>query len=203
MSKTKPTGESQNLVTSNKEHYELLKRANNGDKDAAAQALAIVKGLPEEGPLLDTVAPLLEMASSTLINLVTDNELRRAGYRRRLEIMRDEMAGPKPSALELHLAERAALCALAVSNLERLYTQNFSSGTKVWEVCGRQLDGAHRRHLSAVKALAEVRRLKLPSIQVNIGENQVNMGAGGVAVVTPPAPVKTEERGRIVDAVAH
>jgi hypothetical protein len=39
----------------------------------------------------------------------------------------------------------------------------------------RRIDAAHRRFLSAVAALARVRKLALPSLQVNIGTNQVNM----------------------------
>jgi hypothetical protein len=34
---------------------------------------------------------------------------------------------------------------------------------------------AHRRLLSALEALARVRKLALPALQVNIGQDQVNM----------------------------
>lgn len=37
---------------------------------------------------------------------------------------------------------------------------------------------AHKRLLSALKTLAEVRRLMLPTVQVNIAEQQVNLGGG-------------------------
>ena len=33
---------------------------------------------------------------------------------------------------------------------------------------------AHRRYLSAIRSLAQVRRLLSPSIQVNIAEQQIN-----------------------------
>ncbi len=158
------------------EHQTLIQRASDGDEDAARQVVEQVKGQPEEGPMLELLASFSEVASEALIQGITKNELRRAGFRRQLEVMRDELAGPKPSPLELHLAERVALCALSVSRLERLFEGNVSSSPKVWEVCGRQLDGAHRRHLSAVRTLAEVRRLQLPNVQVNIGEKQVNIG---------------------------
>ncbi len=42
------------------------------------------------------------------------------------------------------------------------------------------MDATHRRFLSAVKALALVRKLALPALQVNIARRQVN-------VVTPAA----------------
>jgi hypothetical protein len=38
-----------------------------------------------------------------------------------------------------------------------------------------RIDSAHRRFLSAIATLARVRRVALPALQVNIGENQVNV----------------------------
>ncbi len=42
----------------------------------------------------------------------------------------------------------------------------------------RHRDRAERRYVQAVKALAQVRKLLGPSIQVNIGRNQVNVAGG-------------------------
>ena len=39
----------------------------------------------------------------------------------------------------------------------------------------KRIDGAHRRYLDSIKALATVRKLQLPNVQVNIGEKQVNV----------------------------
>jgi hypothetical protein len=154
--------------------FALLKRAQ-GDKGAALEAIEKFKGTPEEGAALEVLASISEVAREGLLSNLTDSELRKAGFRRQLELMRDDLAGPNPTRLELHLAERVALCALAVARLEGLFIHNVDSSPKVWEVCGRQLDGAHRRHLDAVKALASVRKLQLPNVQVNISEKQVNI----------------------------
>ena len=43
----------------------------------------------------------------------------------------------------------------------------------------RRIDRAQKRFLSAIKALALVRRLQLPAVQVNIGEKQMNIVAQG------------------------
>jgi hypothetical protein len=37
------------------------------------------------------------------------------------------------------------------------------------------LDRAHKRYLSALKALAQVRRLGVPRVQVNLGDKQFNI----------------------------
>lgn len=43
------------------------------------------------------------------------------------------------------------------------------------ELHQRKIDAAHRRFLSAVRTLAQIRKLALPNLQVNIGQNQVNV----------------------------
>jgi len=90
--------------------------------------------------------------------------------------MRDELAGPNPSPLERMLAERVVLCFYQVEILSAHLMEMQRESISGAEPLSRQLDGAHRRHLSAVRTLAEVRRLQLPSVQVNIGEKQVNIG---------------------------
>ncbi len=39
----------------------------------------------------------------------------------------------------------------------------------------KRIDQAERRYVRSIKALAEVRRIQLPTVQVNIGEKQVNV----------------------------
>ena len=39
----------------------------------------------------------------------------------------------------------------------------------------RKLSAAQRRYLRACETLARVRKLRLPTLQVNIGEKQVNV----------------------------
>jgi len=51
----------------------------------------------------------------------------------------------------------------------------------------RRMDRAHKRYLSAIKALALVRKLALPVLQVNIARKQVNVAA--------PVAVAAAEKG--------
>lgn len=46
----------------------------------------------------------------------------------------------------------------------------------------RMLDRAHNRYLSAITALAKIRKLSLPTVQVNIADKQINTTGG---IVTP------------------
>ena len=82
--------------------------------------------------------------------------------------------------MEMLLVERIALCWLALNYHENIYTQIM--GKLPGDAHARfqdRIDRAHRRYLSAIKALAQVRRLPVPlSVQVNVaaaGGQQVNV----------------------------
>jgi hypothetical protein len=116
-----------------------------------------------------------------------------------------ELEGPSPTVLERLLSERIAVCWLAVCYQEALYYQNLSEfSPKTHQSHQDRMDRANRRYLSAIKALAQVRRLQVPltlqvalpgatqvgqAAQVNVGEKQINAvaaaplpaGEGGIA----------------------
>jgi hypothetical protein len=88
--------------------------------------------------------------------------------------MREEIAGENPSALERLLAERIALCWLQLQYYEAIYAQNLSTFTIAQgEHHQRRIDKAHRRYLSAMRTLAQIRKLG-PAVQINIAEKQIN-----------------------------
>jgi hypothetical protein len=88
--------------------------------------------------------------------------------------MREEVAGSSPSSLERLLAERVVASWLQVQLFEGLYIENMENATiKQADYYQKRLDRAHRRHLSAIKTLAQIRRLG-PVLQINIGKKQVN-----------------------------
>ena len=88
-----------------------------------------------------------------------------------------DLAGPAPSPLEALLVERVVACWLAVSYYEGNYHQNLRDGMSLTQSMYHQkrITLAHNRYLSAIKTLAQVRRLALPVMQVNIGESQINV----------------------------
>ncbi len=44
----------------------------------------------------------------------------------------------------------------------------------------QRIERAQRRYLAAIKALAQVRKLGVPAVQVNIGDKQINVAGVGV-----------------------
>jgi hypothetical protein len=95
---------------------------------------------------------------------------------RRLQLMRRELAGDNPTPLEKLLAQRIALCWFHVNLCEMSLAQKgreYSIAQATYHQ--KRLDSAHKRYLSAIKALAQVRKLQLPSVQINVGEKQINV----------------------------
>ncbi len=147
----------------------LMHRAQKGDKAAIREFFGQIKDSPGEREVLEVFASMTKLARTSLITLRAEDAFRKAAFERRLDLMRDELAGPAPTPLELQLAERVTLCYFQVNTLEALYNNSIKGTFNVMESLQRQLDAAHRRHLSAVNALAQVRKLQLPNVQVNIG----------------------------------
>jgi hypothetical protein len=98
------------------------------------------------------------------------------GLRRHLKNLRGESLGQAPSPLERLLVERILLSWLQVHSGD-LELAQYEGSTEGGTYRQRQVDRGHRRYLHAVRALAQVRRLLVPALQVNIGERQVNVGA--------------------------
>jgi hypothetical protein len=147
------------------------------DAKAAAMVLQITR---ENGTFKQFVKGMdiaFQAEYSFIKSFAGDDELTKAMQMERLRIMREELAGNNPTPLEILLAERIALCWHHVHLCECVVAQNAGSMSLAQAAYhGKRLDSAHKRYLSSIKALAQVRKLQLPNVQVNIGEKQVNVG---------------------------
>src|SRR5262249_47568559 len=87
-----------------------------------------------------------------------------------------ELAGPSPSPVKRALAETAATAWFAYRLHEAQYagavTSEGGMSLAQSEHAQRRLDRAHRRLLSTLKALAAVRRLAVPALQINVAHRQ-------------------------------
>jgi len=129
------------------------------------------------------MAKMLEHA--LIRNEYGDNYAGIAFTHRQIGRIRAGLAGPDPSPLEAILAERAALCWYTVNQAERHIAR--AEGLTIDQAAyhQRKISAAHARFLAAVKALAVVRRLALPAVQMHV-EQRVNV-AVGPAASTPGA----------------
>ena len=151
----------------------LMVRAHEGDRGALPQLREILDEVPSLARKLMDPA---EIAEQSAVGLYSSKEdlLAREVIPRVLEQMRSELEGEDPTPLERLLADRVAATWLQVQCYETLYAQNAAKMTLAQgEHHQKRMDRAHNRHLSAVRALAQVRRMA-PPVQINIAEKQVN-----------------------------
>jgi hypothetical protein len=97
-------------------------------------------------------------------------------FRQKLDSVRAELEGPNPTPIERLLAERASICWFLMHRYELACATN-AQGWNIpqADLQHRKIDKAHARFLSAVRTLAQVRKLALPTLQLNIAKNQVNV----------------------------
>jgi hypothetical protein len=159
----------------------MMKRAQNGDTAAVPAMRRVLDEICAQngGKLparMATASKLTEAFTRQLSGV--DDLLLRECIIRETEQMRDTVAGPNPTPLESLLAERIAFCYLHVQYAEVVYQGTLQQGATSHDQAPflDRIDGAQRRYLAAIKMLAQVRRIQIPTLQmqVNIGDKQIN-----------------------------
>jgi hypothetical protein len=103
------------------------------------------------------------------------NLLCREAVTHKLDLLRVELAGPNPTAIEGLLVERVVTCWLHLHHLEAEFAGKESKSLALATYYQRSLSAAQKRYLAAIKTLAAVRKLVLPVLQLNIADKQVNV----------------------------
>ncbi len=147
----------------------LRRLADRGDEKAMVE-------LREElnaRPYLWEVGNMATQAEIALTEVITGgSKFLKEATNKKLDDLKDELMGPAPTPLERLLVARVVVCWLQVHHADMIDAQNFQK-VDFGGYLQDRLDRAHRRYLSAIRTLAQVRRLLIPPVQVNIG-NQVN-----------------------------
>ena len=153
---------------------ELVKKAEKGNKEGLPEIRKILKESPE---LAWRVMDYGKLAEWHFVERMTkDKDFgSKELLKRQLAAMREEIAGENPSALERLLAERVVATWLQIQLYEGLYAAGMYQSISVKQRSYQQkrVDRAHRNHLSAIRTLAQIRKLG-PAVQINIGEKQIN-----------------------------
>jgi hypothetical protein len=155
---------------------DLLRLAEKAEKNAVPEIRRILSEHPD---LAWHFVDVAETVEDTLIEEMTrEGDLAtKVIMRCQLQAMREQIAGQNSSSLERLLSERVVVTWLELQLFEALYAQNMRNLTiPQAEHHQKRLDRAHRRHLSAIRALAQIRKLlKGTAItQINIADKQIN-----------------------------
>ncbi len=149
-----------------------VERAQNGDEEALAKIRQMLNEVPHLAQYFGDLARLGER--SFIKRLYGDDLLVQEALPPQLKGMREELAGPDPSPLERLLAERIVACWLQLQHADLTYGRNVDYMTmEQIDYHQRRLDRLQKRYLSAIKTLAQIRKLG-PAVQINIAEKQIN-----------------------------
>ena len=153
--------------------HDLIGEAEKGDDKVVP---AIREILDETPDLAWRSRNIGKMAERLLINELTGEDLlAKQMMEHQLELMRSEIVGEHPSPLELLLAERIVATWLQVQLFESLYATNLGKHTLAQgNYYQKRLDRTHRNHLSAIRTLAQIRKMGPAAVQINIAEQQIN-----------------------------
>jgi hypothetical protein len=160
----------------------VISRANGGDEAALGKLRPVLDLVPE---LADDLGNLARIARDSWLHRIAPEQLAfRESLKRKTEMVRDDLVQPTDGPMERLLAERVALCWLHLHYAEGVYARNMETLDIEWsDHYQRRIDRAQRRYLQAIRTLAQVRRLAVPSVQVNIAEHQVNQMSGDMRTV--------------------
>lgn len=158
---------------------DLLKRAAKGD---AATVPALRKLLEDPANIDRLGGNLAGYAEASFVKALGGGDLsvREAIYAK-LRALRMELLGENPTPVERLLVSRVVACWLQVQDADIRTAQAKDPTFRQAEFNQRRMDAANRRYLAALKALALVRKLAVPALQINLARKQVN-------VVAPTAP---------------
>jgi len=153
---------------------ELVEKAGKGDKKPLPEIRKILEESPELAWRSMDYGKLAEW--HFVERMTNDKDFgSKELLRRQLAAMREEIAGENPSPLERLLAERVVATWLQIQLYEGLYAAGMyqSMNLNQGNYYQKRIDRAHRNHLSAIRTLAQIRRMG-PSIQINIAQKQIN-----------------------------
>jgi hypothetical protein len=148
----------------------LLARIRQGDKAAEAELIAYARRRPDLAESLLGTGPSMQ---ETWLNRITSDPIPRFLLEQSCERLKSDLLDGGSSPLERLLVERIAVCALQVRVAESRYAAKLVAGDvgDAAEFYDRQAERAQNRYLSAIKALAQIRKL-----EVNILVGQVRVG---------------------------
>ena len=160
---------------------DLSKKAEGGDKEARRE---LKQKLRESSPaVIARASDVGRKAQHLLIETASGGDpLISYALSGRLDMMREEIAGEKPTPLEVLLTERVVACWLLVELFDALMAAQLWKKTPSekrvtpaalkYYLCWQE--SANRRFLAAVRTFARVRKLQstTPGVQVN---TQINL----------------------------
>src|SRR5262249_9701258 len=139
----------------------LVQRAQQGDEDVLPELRQVLDAHPG---LWHRCGDLALQAQTAWLQLVCGKDLLlRESLQRKLEQMKEELAGTGPSPLERLLVGRVLATWLQAEYADAAYTKAKPNSPAQHQALQRRQNSAQQRHLQAIKMLVTVRKLLAPA----------------------------------------
>lgn len=153
----------------------LLKTNNEQPMKEDVQALGVY--LQAHPQLWRVAGDIMDAVAQKLIDRLNAVPSTKESIRSGVASLQQELRIDTDTPLERLIVQQVVLCWLQLAYIENQYTGLMTDGNTTisqasfWE---RRVNAAQNRFLRASETLARVRRLNMPAVQVNIGQQQVN-----------------------------
>jgi len=157
---------------------DLLRRTKGGDEAASKHLGSLTQNAPHLWDLLTALSRQVRATWITLVARPDENRvLDREGLERRLAQLQKDLAAEGDGPVEVLLIDRIVIAWLAVnhSDIQLAEAMRRSVTTRELKYLERQQERTQRNLVRATQSLATLRRLRLPAIHVNAGDQQISV----------------------------
>jgi len=168
------------------EFMKVIERAYKAKKPAKEDLQTIRKFLIDYPEFCRAVFSMTEATQQQIIKNWVNDEVAKTAVEEHVVYVRDEMGYHDAPVMEKMLIDNIVTAWLRVQWLDYLVAAKMAGEFRIpaMEFWQKSLATAQRSYLSACETLAKVRKMRLPNIQLNIGDKQINV-AGDLKPGTP------------------
>lgn len=146
-------------------------------RDGSREALQRLMVEHPELPITKQFGDAAVSLERALVKQSSNNVLVQEATSKRIAEIRAELTEPGDTELEAMIVHRIAFCWLAVNQAERDRIAKWKGGlsTEAANFWDGHVSRVQSDFLKACRALATVRKLRRPVVQVNVAEQQINL----------------------------
>ena len=176
----------------------LIKRAAEGDESYLPEVQALLADGDRGLFIREYNGSSAKWIRRSIIGKAAgENVLVQEAIRQKLDEVQSDLEGPNPTPIERLLAERASLCWFIVHLYENAYANADGWNIAQVDLQQRKIAKAHARLLSAVRTLAQVRKLALPDPPTRHRQEPSQYGVGPGHERTGNRPLSRPTPGRL------
>jgi hypothetical protein len=173
------------------EFMKVIERAYKAKKPAKEDLQTIRKFLIDYPEFCLTVFSMTEAIQQQIIRNWVGDEVAKTAIEEHVVYVRDEMGYHDAPIMEKMLIDNVVTAWLRLQWLNYLVSAKMAGEFRIphMEFWQKSQAMAQRNYLAACETLAKVRKMKLPNIQLNIGDKQVNVAGNLQAPKPNPAVI--------------